>query len=412
MTKIVGGSCKWASNLARRQGEHASLAPCTGVGRRPEHSHSLHIIVLRDDPFVSPGNPTSMALREGCLSKVWEYRSEGEAMALCDAFVGALADHSVCEEGVLEAINWCLYEVMDNVFQHSRAASGFAMMQVHVNRRWAAVSVADSGIGIHRSFLDGGIRAHDAYDAIMLAVQERKTSKPKNMGNGLYGLMRVVGLNRGILEIRSGRGRLRYEDRRATGESRVSRPVLETTDHHSTWVDWQIDLCRPVSIIEALGMDKGRSNLRLEALEDTDGLHRVLVADFEEGLGTRRSAEHVRNRLTNILNEGAPVLRLDFTGVTVVSSSFADEVLGKLALEMGLLQFMKRFELVSMTPTIEAIVERAIQQRIAEGDETTPGSSKAPAPRTKVLSSAPPPTRLPDSCPAMRARLALLFRSR
>lgn len=345
----------------------------------------VRVVVENDESsrmrVAHPLNPTPSALEEGCLSKVWEYRDESEAMALCGAFVAALSDHAPCEEGVLESINWCLYEVMDNVFQHSAASTGFAMMQVHVKRRWAAVSFADSGIGIHRSFIDGGIRAKDAYDAIMLAVQERMTSKPKNMGNGLYGLMRVVGLNRGALEIRSGRGRLRYEDRRATGESATSRPVLETTDHHGTWVDWQVDLKRPVSIIEALGMDKDRANLRLEELEDQEGVHRVLVADFEEGLGTRRSAEQVRNRLTNILNEGASVLRLDFTGVTVVSSSFADEVLGKLALQMGLMTFMRRFELVAMSPTIEAIVERAIQQRIAEGDETTPGSSITPLPR-------------------------------
>lgn len=341
-------------------------------------SHSEEALRMR---VHHPGNPTPSALSDGCLSKVWEYRDESEAMALCRAFVEALSDHAACEEGVLESINWCLYEVMDNVFQHSTAPSGFAMMQVHVKRRWAAVAFADSGIGIHRSFIDAGIQAKDAYDAIMLAVQERMTSKPKNMGNGLYGLMRVVGLNRGALEIRSGRGRLRYEDRRATGESATSRPVLETTNHHGTWVDWQIDLSRPVSIIEALGMDKNRGNLRLEALEDQEGVHRVLVADFEEGLGTRRSAEQVRNRLANIIKEGAPVLRLDFSGVTVVSSSFADEVLGKLALQMGLIEFMRRFELVSMTPTIEAIVERAIQQRIAEGDDTTPGTSTVPLPR-------------------------------
>jgi anti-anti-sigma regulatory factor len=241
------------------------------------------------------------------------------------------------------------------------------------------VSISDTGIGIHRSFIEGGVHpAKDAYDAIMLAVQERITSKPKNMGNGLYGLMRVVGLNRGQLEIRSGRGRLRYEDRKATGEVSMSRPMLETTDHHGTTVDWQVDLSRPVSIIEALGMAKDRANLRLEALEDHEGVHRVRVADFEEGLGTRRSAEQVRNRLLNLLNEGAKVLRLDFDDVTVVSSSFADEVLGKLALRLGLMEFMRRFELVGMTATVDAIVERAIQQRLAEGDETTPGTSSAP----------------------------------
>jgi STAS-like domain of unknown function (DUF4325) len=117
-------------------------------------------------------------------------------------------------------------------------------------------------------------------------------------------------------------------------------------------------------------------NLRLEALEDDTGEHRVKVSEFEEGLGTRRSAEQARIRLQNYLSEGAPRIVLDFEGVNVVSSSFADEVLGKLALQMGLVQFINRFRLDHMTDTVEAIVNRAIQQRVAEGDIGLPGSAR------------------------------------
>ncbi|MFG3380498.1 STAS-like domain-containing protein [Streptomyces sp. NPDC047999] len=46
-------------------------------------------------------------------------------------------------------------------------------------------------------------------------------------------------------------------------------------------------------------------------------------------MGTRRSAEQIRTKLVNLLNQGAPKLTLDFTDVNAVSSSFADEVLGK-----------------------------------------------------------------------------------
>jgi hypothetical protein len=45
-----------------------------------------------------------------------------------------------------------------------------------------------------------------AYDAIMLAVQEKVTRKPKNMGNGPAHAS--CWLSRGVLQIRSGRGRL------------------------------------------------------------------------------------------------------------------------------------------------------------------------------------------------------------
>ncbi|HVS69286.1 MAG TPA: STAS-like domain-containing protein [Mycobacteriales bacterium] len=332
---------------------------------------------VRRTHLLDPLNATPEALATGPLTNVvWRYRDEREAIDLCNRFVDVLEENVECEQGVIEALNWCLFEVLDNVFQHSHASCGYAMMQVHRKNRWCAVAVSDDGIGIHRSFVDNNVHsAKDAYEAIMLAIQERVTSKAKNMGNGLYGLMRVVGLNMGELEIRSGRGFLAYRAGKLSGSVSNSWPLLDAADHQGTTVDWQLDLARRVSLAEALNVT-GMADLRIEDLEDSTGQHVVRVADFEEGLGTRRSAEQVRTKLSNLLNEGVPVLALDFDGVNVVSSSFADEVLGKLALEMGVVNFFARFRLVHMSETVHALVNRAIEQRVAEGDLNFPGTAR------------------------------------
>lgn len=326
--------------------------------------------------FLNPLSATHENMRDFPVTNiVWRYRDDKEASSLCESFIAALEENAYCEQGVIDALNWCLFEVMDNVFQHSHANQGYAMMQIHRQRRWCAVAVSDDGIGIHKSFIENNVhRAHDAYEAIMLAVQEKVTSKAKNMGNGLYGLMRVVGLNKGRLEIRSGRGWLSYKDDRIDGSSSFSWPVLDANGHQGTTVDWQLDLSRPVNLAEALGMKN--QVMRIESLEDETGEHRVSVAEFEEGLGTRRSAEQIRMKLTNLLSQGIPRLVLDFTDVNVISSSFADEVLGKMALQMGIVSFMGRFRMEGMSPTVLAIVDRAIQQRIAEGDIGHPGADR------------------------------------
>jgi hypothetical protein len=336
--------------------------------------------------FLDPRSATRAELQGSPVKNiVWRYHEDREAIALCNAFIEQLQENVICGNGVLDALNWCLFEVMDNVFQHSHAEHGYAMIQIHHQSKWCAVAVADDGIGIYNSFREGNVHnARDEYEALMLAVQEKVTSKTKNMGNGLFGLMRVVGLNGGQLEIRSGRGRLKYEKQKLSGDHRQSLPVLEPNDHRGTTVDWQLDVSKEVSLAKALGSPQ--ANLRLEAIEDTDGEHRVKVADFEDGLGTRRSAEQARIRLLNYLSEGAPRLILDFKGVNVVSSSFADEVLGKLALQMGFVQFVNHFRLDNMSDTVEAIVNRAIQQRIAEGDIGLPGSARK-------LASGDQPTR-------------------
>lgn len=326
--------------------------------------------------FLNPRQASRGELRGATVKNtIWRYSDEREADALCNAFIDFLTENIACEYGVLDALNWCLFEVMDNVFQHSRAQVGYAMLQLHYQSRRVAVAVADDGIGIFGSLREGNISGvTNEYDAIKLSVQERVTSKPKNMGNGLYGLMRVVGLNGGEMEIRSGRGYMTFKNSELFGDYKQSRPVLDPDAHRGTTVDWQLDVSRQVSLSQALGTK--RPNLRLESIEDAAGEHRVSVADFEEGLGTRRSAEQIRIKLVNLLNEGAPRLVLDFSNINVISSSFADEVLGKLALQMGFVQFVNRFRLDRMSETVESIVNRAIQQRISEGDGTYPGSAR------------------------------------
>ncbi|WP_353955498.1 ATP-binding protein [Rhodococcus sp. 14-2483-1-2] len=125
----------------------------------------------------------------------------------------ALTEQVQCEEGVIDAINWCLYEVMDNVFAHSHAGSGFVMMQLHRFERRCAVAVADTGIGIQKS-LWWSERAKlpldvlkDPSNSIEYALEQGATSKGgAHQGNGLYGLRRSVEVNGSSLNVTPGWG--------------------------------------------------------------------------------------------------------------------------------------------------------------------------------------------------------------
>ena len=46
---------------------------------------------------------------------VWRYDTEADAQKLTNMYMEPLTDQVQCEEGVIDSINWCLYEVMDNV---------------------------------------------------------------------------------------------------------------------------------------------------------------------------------------------------------------------------------------------------------------------------------------------------------
>ena len=54
---------------------------------------------------------------------------------------------------------------------------------------------------------------------------------------------------------------------------------------------------------------------------------------------------------------------LDFQGVRVMSSSFADEVFGRLFVRMGAAAFMSRIRTRNANRTIAALIDRAILLR-------------------------------------------------
>ncbi|GAA1661755.1 STAS-like domain-containing protein [Microbacterium lacus] len=303
---------------------------------------------------------------------VWMYRSEEEAQKIADKFVEALVDQVRCENGVVDTFNWCLYEVMDNVFQHSGAEAGFVMMQLHKSTRQCVIAIGDSGGGIQRSLAlsphEGVDRSkvRDARSAIEYAVQQGVTSKGKlNQGNGLYGLARASEINGGRLRIVSGRGTW-SNDPDSPGSNDLNRPLLDASDNHATLVDWRLHCAAPVRIEDALGGRTAGGSF-LEAIEAPEGYHRVGVLEIEEALGSRAKGAEVRTRLNNYLVAGADMIVMDFSGVGVISSSFADEVLGKLAVELGELEFRRRVFVDSASPTNRGLIERAIALRIESG---------------------------------------------
>jgi len=284
-------------------------------------------------------------------------------------FMEALTDQVHCEEGVIDAINWCLFEVMDNVFQHSHADAGFVMMQLHRAERRCVIAVGDTGIGIQKSLVAGEGAPYevlvDPARCIEHSLQQGVTSKGgQNQGNGLSGLRRAVELNGGELCVTPGWGRWTFRDGRSLKRTDRFQILADREDHQSTLVDWQLDCSQQVRIDEALGRERPESSELLERVEDDDGVHRISVNEIEESLGSRKLGTDIRTRLENYLAAGADFVLLDFKGVGVVSSSFADEVLAKLAVSMGELEYRRRVFVDNASVTNRSLIETAILLRM------------------------------------------------
>ena len=77
---------------------------------------------------------------------------------------------------------------------------------------------------------------------------------------------------------------------------------------------------------------------------------------------TRGGGVRVRQQIENLL-QGAETVTIDFDGVQVISSSFADEVFGRLFVSLGPRTFTKRVILTNVNEDIDGLIDFAIDQR-------------------------------------------------
>ena len=83
---------------------------------------------------------------------------------------------------------------------------------------------------------------------------------------------------------------------------------------------------------------------------------------YGENLGTRPLGKRVREQLVPLLEQDERVV-LDFTGVNVVSNSFADECIAKLLLTMPLSELKSRTTFRGLNPIASGSVLTALQRR-------------------------------------------------
>ena len=84
--------------------------------------------------------------------------------------------------------------------------------------------------------------------------------------------------------------------------------------------------------------------------------------DYGTDFGTRDMGQKLRQKLLPLIKGDKKVI-LDFTGVNVVSNSFADECIAKRLLEMPLSELKSRTTFRGLNPLAERSVLVALQRR-------------------------------------------------
>ena len=106
--------------------------------------------------------------------------------------VNAMTSHFEIEVSVLQALSYCLYEMMDNVHIHSGKPLGTAMTHYDDSQKTLRILIADDGMGIRESLAEN-VKYKDITEpeALKLCLEDTITDG-KGMGFGLYTTSRLV----------------------------------------------------------------------------------------------------------------------------------------------------------------------------------------------------------------------------
>lgn len=92
----------------------------------------------------------------------------------------------------------------------------------------------------------------------------------------------------------------------------------------------------------------------------------VKLKDFGISLGSRVLGKEVSNLIDF---EKEKEIILDFDEVKMVTSSFADEVVGKNCARLGLHNFFNKVQIINTSEQIKLILKKAIMDRLVEKHE-------------------------------------------
>lgn len=289
------------------------------------------------------------------------FRNSAEQAAAVNKILKVILTSTGISRDVLNAIEWSLNEITDNVLNHAKVGAGYVQATWFRENNIMEFVVADAGIGIPAS-----LREPDHAIALERAIQEGVTrNKETNQGNGLYGSYRIATIGRGQFSIQSQYGHLYL---RQNGDVRIMKskiPYIGTTVRWNIRTDVQGLLAKAL-VFRGEPHEPAFDFIDMLANEGKEPI-RVDLKEMFPSLGSREAGGMVHQYIRNFLSMDPSVaVNCNFEGINIISSSFADEVFGKLFVEFGPMSFMRRVNLSNAEPDILRLIDRAIMQRSSQ----------------------------------------------
>ncbi|MEM9563836.1 MAG: DUF4325 domain-containing protein [Actinomycetota bacterium] len=261
--------------------------------------------------------------------------------------------------GVLQAVEWVVNEIADNVLVHADGALGWVQTVAYPKNGRVSITVSDCGPGILGTMKQGFPDLETDRQALGLAIERGVTrNKAIGQGNGLAGSLRIAEAAGGWVNLMSGSANLRLFD-----DGHYDN--LTTPPFTGTIVTMTLPVDAGIDIAEALWGHQPSSTFEFTHVSEDGIVFRLF--DEATGFGNRGSGEELANKLRNIMQE-FPDERvvLDFESVDVASASFLDEFLAKMIKTDGVTAFFSRFILKNMNDFVRRTADAVIAQRLGD----------------------------------------------
>jgi hypothetical protein len=256
------------------------------------------------------------------------------------------------------ALEWCADEIIGNILDHSESpVPGAVCAQFFPKNSRLDVGICDTGVGI-KATVSQAVPVWSHGDAIRKALERGFTrDREVGQGNGLAGSVEIMKLNHGAFELWSGDAIYRLEEGQERGFEVFPAEIP------GTGVCLRFDTRRPVDRSLTFMGQSHWTYLDTESrrLAETGGLMVLEECLHQGGRGPARS---LRRKVENLLPSMEGPLILDFLNVRHPSSSFLDELLGRLAASLGRDEFRGRVKIINAEPDVVAMANFVIHERL------------------------------------------------
>lgn len=265
----------------------------------------------------------------------------------------------------LASIEWAINEVTDNVLNHSESSIG-GLVQVHILDDYEKIefSVSDAGLGVAKTLRSAYSEYTTDLMAIDKAIREGVTRNSRTyQGNGLFGTFEISRLSEGVFSIHTNMAQAVWNPKQELHIYPSKIPF------NGTLISSTINYSKQGILEKALKFD-GNQHSPFDYIESKyegdSGEISFKMKSESLSFGTRDAGRPIYHRIENLINlSSCERVTVDFADISIIGSSFADEVFGKLFINLGPMKFMNMVRFKNTNEIVNGLIDRAIKQRIS-----------------------------------------------